>query len=208
MDSDTPGRISLRGHEDICATGEGISVQNKPEVPMNTYNVQLIIWSWHMKQGDGFVSAFQMAEVPKGGVPSSRTVPWPPDAKNWLTAQDPDAGKDWRWEKGTTEDEMVGWHHWLNGHGFEWTPGVGDGQGGLVCCSPWGCKESETTEQLNWTEVNVHYFKKVLFLLIFFSFWDTSELLYSYVQIGESSVCLHISTLGVSFPFKSAQSME
>ena len=59
-----------------------------------------------------------------------------------------------RKEKGTTEDEMVGWHHRLNGHGFEWTPGVSDGQGGLVCCSLWGCKESDTTERLNWTELN------------------------------------------------------
>ena len=68
--------------------------------------------------------------------------------------KDPDAGKDWgQEEKGTTEDEMVGWHHWLNGHVFGWTPGVGDGQGGLACCSSWGCKESDTTEQLNW-EVN------------------------------------------------------
>ena len=64
---------------------------------------------------------------------------------------DPDAGKDWRWEKGTTEDEMAGWHHRLNGHGFGWTPGVGDGQGALGCCSSWGRKESDTTEQLNWT---------------------------------------------------------
>ena len=55
-------------------------------------------------------------------------------------------------EKGMTEDEMVGWHHWLNGHGFGWTPGVGDGQGGLACCDSWGCKESDTTERLNWTE--------------------------------------------------------
>ena len=77
---------------------------------------------------------------------------WPPDAKNWLIGKDPDAGRDWRQEeKGTTEDEMVGWHHWLNGHVFGWTPGVGDGQGGLVCCGSWGHKESDTTEQLNWT---------------------------------------------------------
>ena len=68
--------------------------------------------------------------------------------------KDLDAGKDWRWEeKGTTEDKMVGWHHWLNGHGFEQAPGVGDGQGGLACCSPWGLKESDMTERLNWTEV-------------------------------------------------------
>ena len=71
---------------------------------------------------------------------------WPPDAKNWLTGKDPDAGKDWRQEeKGMTEDEMVGWHHWLDGHEFEQAPGVGDGQGSL-CCSPWGYKESDTTE--------------------------------------------------------------
>ena len=60
--------------------------------------------------------------------------------------KDPDAGRDWGQEKGTTEDEMDGWHHRLNGHGFAWTPGVGDGQRGLACCSPWGRKESNTTE--------------------------------------------------------------
>ena len=76
---------------------------------------------------------------------------WLPDAKSQLTGKDPDAGKDWRQEeKETTEDEMVGWHHWLNGHEFEQVPGVGDGQGSLAYCSPWGCKESDTTEQLNW----------------------------------------------------------
>ena len=76
---------------------------------------------------------------------------WLPDVKNWLIWKDPDAGKDWRREeKGTTEDEMVGWDHWLNGH--EKTLGVGNGHGGLVCCSPSGHKESDTTEQLNWTE--------------------------------------------------------
>ena len=81
-------------------------------------------------------------------------VLWPPDAKNWLTVKDPDVGKDWRQEeKGITEDEIVGWHHRLNGHEFEQTLGVGDGQGGLVCCSPWGRKESDRTEGLsNWTE--------------------------------------------------------
>ena len=70
-----------------------------------------------------------------------------------LIWKDPDAGKDWRQpEKGTTEDEMAGWHHRLNGREFEWTLGVGDGQGGLACCSPWGHKELDTTERLNWTE--------------------------------------------------------
>ena len=78
---------------------------------------------------------------------------WPSDAKNWLNGKDPDSGKDWRGEeKGTTEDEMVVWHHRLNGHKFEYTPGVGDGQGGLTCCSPWGRKESDATDRLNWTD--------------------------------------------------------
>jgi len=79
---------------------------------------------------------------------------WPPDEKNWLIWKDPDAGKDWRWEeKGTTEDEMVGWHNRLSGHEFGWTPGVGDGQGVLACYGAWGHKESDMTEQLNWTEL-------------------------------------------------------
>ena len=79
----------------------------------------------------------------------------PHDTKSWLIWKDPDAGKDWRQEaKGTTEDDMVGWHHRLNGCEFGWTLGVGDGQGGLVCCSPWGHKELENTQLLNWTELN------------------------------------------------------
>ena len=81
---------------------------------------------------------------------------WPPDVKSWLIWKDPDAGKDWgQEEKGTTEDEMVGWHHRLNGHEFRWTLGVGDGQGGLACCSSWGRKESDMTERLNWTELKL-----------------------------------------------------
>ena len=81
-----------------------------------------------------------------------KLILWPPDAKSWLIGKDPDAGKDWgQEEKGKTEDEMDGWHHRLNGHGFGWTPGVGGGQGGLACCSSWGRKESDTTERLNWT---------------------------------------------------------
>ena len=80
---------------------------------------------------------------------------WLPDANNWLIGKDPNAGKDWReGEKGMTEDEMVGWHQWLNGHEFEQAPRVGDGQGSLACCSPWDCKESDTTEQLNSTQLN------------------------------------------------------
>ena len=79
---------------------------------------------------------------------------WPPDAKSWLTGKDPDAGKDWRQEeKGMTKDEMVGWHHWLSGHEFQQGPGVGDGHGSLVCCSPWGHKDLDTTEWLNRTDL-------------------------------------------------------
>ena len=78
---------------------------------------------------------------------------WPPYVKNWLTGKDRDAGKDRRQEeKGMTEDEMVGWHHRLNGHEFELNLGVGDGQGSLMCYSPWGLKESDMTEWLNWTD--------------------------------------------------------
>ena len=77
-------------------------------------------------------------------------IVWPPDAKSWLIGKDPDAGKDWRQEeKGMTENEMVGWHHWLDGREFEQAPVDSEGEGSLVCCSPWGHKESDMTEQLN-----------------------------------------------------------
>ena len=79
---------------------------------------------------------------------------WPPDEKSWLIGKDSDAGRDWgQEEKGMTEDEMAGGHHWLDGHEFGWIPGVGDGQVGLACCDSWGCRQSDTTEQLNWTEL-------------------------------------------------------
>ena len=86
---------------------------------------------------------------------------WPPDVKNWVTGKGPDAGKDWRWkEKGMTEDEMVGWHHQLDGQEFEQAPA--DGQGSLACSSPWGRKESDTTECLNWN-VDQKTFRQFLF---------------------------------------------
>ena len=88
-------------------------------------------------------------------VEAETLIIWPPHAKSKLIWEDPDAGKDWgQEEKGTTEDEMVGWHHQLNGHGFGWTPGVGDGQGGLAWCGSWHHKESDTTEQLTWTDIS------------------------------------------------------
>ena len=87
-----------------------------------------------------------------GRIDAEAPIPWPPDAKNWLIGKDPDAGKDWRQkEKGMTENEMVGWHHWLNGHEFEQAPGVGDGQGSLACCSPWGGRVwHDWAIELNW----------------------------------------------------------
>ena len=85
-------------------------------------------------------------------VEAETPILWPPHAKSWLIGKD--SGRDWgQEEKGMTEDEMAGWHHRLNGHEFGWTPGVGDGQGGLACCNSWGCKGSDTTERLNWTEL-------------------------------------------------------
>ena len=91
----------------------------------------------------------------KNDAKAETPVLWPPHAKSWLTGKDSDAGRNWgQEEKGTTEDEIAGWHHWLDGRESEWTPGVGDGQGGLACCDSWGRKESDTTERLNWTDLN------------------------------------------------------
>ena len=91
---------------------------------------------------DFFGSNDAKAEIP---------VLWPPHAKSWLIGKHSDAGRDLGHEKGMTEEEMAGWHHWLDGLESEWTLGVGDGQGGLACCDSWGCKELDTTKQLNWT---------------------------------------------------------
>ena len=98
-------------------------------------------------------------------VEAETPVLWPPHAKSWLIGKDSDAGKNWgQEEKGTTEDEMAGWHHQLDGHEFEWTPGDGDGQGGLACCSSWGHKESDMTEWLNWTELNIR--QRIIYIII------------------------------------------
>ena len=103
---------------------------------------------------------------PKGNQPwifigrtdAEAPILWPPDAKNWLNGKDPNVGKDWRQEKkGMTKDEMVGWHHWLNEHEFEETLGDGEGQGILACCTPWGRRESDTTERFNWTEFLIYF---------------------------------------------------
>ena len=128
--------------------------------------LELIVWAVMLKKT--LESPLDCKEIqpfnPQGNqswISIGRTDPeaetpilWPPDGKNWLIWKDPDAGKDWRCEEeGMTEDEMVGWHHWLDGHDFEQALGIGDGQGGLACCSPWGCKSE--TQQSNWTELFV-----------------------------------------------------
>ena len=115
------------------------------------------LWCWRR-----LLSPLDCKEIkqvsPKGSQPwifigrtdAEAPILWPPDAKSWLTGKDPDAGKDWRQEeKGMTDNEMVGWHHRPNGHGCEQTPGDGEGQGSLACCSSWSYKELDTTEQLN-----------------------------------------------------------
>ena len=124
------------------------------------YSVKIInkhtLWSY--KQWNNVLTRQDKGDqswvfIGRTDVEAETPIFWPPDAKSWLIGKDPDAGDDWRREeKGTTEDEIVGWHHWLDGREFEQSLGVGDGQGGLVCCRPWGRKELDTTEWLNWTE--------------------------------------------------------
>ena len=118
-------------------------LQNTLESPLDSKEIQPV----HPKGNQPwvFIGSSVEAETP---------LLWPPDVKNLFIWKDPGSGKDWRHEeKGTTENEIVGWHHWLNRHESESTPGVGDEQGDLMCCSPWGHKESDMTEPLNWTEL-------------------------------------------------------
>ena len=114
------------------------------ESPLDCKEIQLVHskgdWSWVF-----FGRSDAKAETP---------ALWPPHVKSWLIGKDSDAGRDWgQEEKGMTEDEMPGWHHRLDGREFEWTLGVGNGRGGLMCCNSWGHKQSDTSEQLNWTEL-------------------------------------------------------
>ena len=110
------------------------------ESPLDCKEIQPV----HPKGNQSWMS------IGRTDVDAETPILWPPHAKSWLIGKDPDAGKHWRQEeKGTTEDKMVGWHHRLNGHEFEWTLGDGEGQGSLECCSPWGYKELDMTEQMN-----------------------------------------------------------
>ena len=122
-----------------------IVLEKTLESPLNCKEIQPV----HPKGDHSWVF------IGRTDVEAETPILCPPDAKSWLIWKDPDAGKDWgQEEKGTTEDEMVGWHHQLDGHGCGWTLGVDDGQGGLACCDSWGREEWDTTEQLNWIELN------------------------------------------------------
>ena len=124
-----------------------VVLEKTPESPLNCKEIQPV----HPKGNQSWIF------IGRTDAEAEAPILWPPDVKNWLTGKNPDAGKDWRKEeKGTTEDYMVGWHHWLNGHEFEQALGVGDRQGGLAYCSPRGCIESDMTEWLNWTNWVVH----------------------------------------------------
>ena len=121
-----------------------VVLEKTPESPLDCKEIQSV-HSEGDQPWDFFGRNDAKAETP---------VLWPPHAKSWLIGKDSDAGRDWgQEEKGTTEDEMAGWHHWLDGCASEWTLGIGDGQGGLVCCNSWCHKKLDTTERLNWTEL-------------------------------------------------------
>ena len=125
------------------------------ESPLYCKEIQPVHSEGDTQPWDFFGRNDATAETPVLWPPNAKNpVLWPPHAKSWLIGKDSDAGRDWgQEEKGMTEDEMSGWHHWLDGRESEWTLGVGDGQGGLVCYDSWGHKESDTTEWLNWTEL-------------------------------------------------------
>ena len=123
-----------------------VILEKTPESPLDCKEIQPV----HSKGDQSWVF------IGRTDAKAETPVLWPPHAKSWLIGKDPDAGRFWgQKEKGTTEDELAGWHHQLDGHEFGWTQGVGDGQGGLACCDSWGHKESDTTERLNWTELNL-----------------------------------------------------
>ena len=154
-----------------CGVGEDSWISCKEIQPVHSEGDQ----SW-----DFFGRNNAKAEAP---------VLWPPHAKSWLIGKDSDAGRDWgQEEKGTTKDEVAGWHHGLDGCESEWTPGDGDGQGGLLCCDSWGRKELDTTERLNWTES--HW--KTLWQLGFIC-WCLAQIIFSWpdsAYIVDPYICL------------------
>ena len=131
-----------------------VVLEKTPESPLNCKEIQPV----HPKGNQSWIF------IGKTDAEAETPILWPPDAKSWLIWKDPDSGKDWRQEeKQTTEDEMVGWNHWLDEHEFKQAPGVGDGQGSLAWCCPWGHNELDTTEQLNWHSLSSFNFIKRLF---------------------------------------------
>ena len=113
-------------------------------------------WSYMAAHGRGTVHGLLLTQNFHLNIPLVTKSLWPPHAKSWLIGKDSDAGRNWeKVEKGPTEDEMAGWHHWLDGRESEWTLGVGDGQGGLACCDSWGRKEMDTTELTEWQSLQV-----------------------------------------------------
>ena len=154
------------------------------ESPLDCKQIQLV----HPKGNQSWIF------IGRTDAKAETLILWPTDAKNWLIWKDPDAGKDWRQEeKGTTEDEMVGWHSQLDGHEFEQAPGVGDGQGGLVCYNPWGHKESDMTEQLNWTDLldTFTHFNPILLQIHFEKqplVWAVWALSVSPIELGTSYI--------------------
>ena len=131
-----------------------VLLEKTVEGPLDCKEIQLI-HSEGDQPWDFFGRNYAKAETP---------VLWPPHVKSWLIGKDFDAGRDWgQEENGTTKDEMAGWHHKLDGCESEWTPGDGDGQGGLACCDSWTRKELDLTERLNWTERSqIHPFQSIL----------------------------------------------
>ena len=125
---------------------------------------------------------------------------------SWLIGKDPDAGRDWgQEEKGMTEDEVVGWHHRLDGHESKWTPGVGDGQGGLACCNSWGHKESDTTELLNWTELMLLRNTKEWITALSYNMDEPQE---HYVNEGNQMPKTYIILLHLYEMFRKGRSIE
>ena len=157
------------------------------ENPLDYKEIQPIHSEWD-QPWDFFGGNDAEAETP---------VLWPPHVKSWLIGKDSDAGRDGgQEEKGTTEDEMAGWHHWLDGLESGWTPGVGDGQGGPACCDSWGRKESDTTERLNWTEVVTNHFIQGLELPVHpnsLLFHQVSVLYYSIWSAFLLFLCPHVT---------------
>ena len=136
-----------------------VGLEKTLESPLDCKEIQPV----HLKRNQSWIF------IGRADAEAEALILWPPDETSRLIGKNPDAGKNWRQEeKGTTEDEMAGWHLWLDGHGFGWTPGGDDGQGGLVCCGSWSCKQSDTTERLTWTELQTKLVEVMEFQLSYF----------------------------------------